>query len=412
MSDSHESTENRRQFLRFLAGTPLLSGSGALPFLAQKLWAADELPAELITAAEDALNVFDFHPVAKNMLSPAHYGYTVSGTDGDETLLANREGFNRFRIRVRRLVDIRNADTSTEIFGTRWESPIALAPVGGQKKYHVEGEVAVARAARQGAHTQILSTATSSPVEDVTAARGAPIWYQLYPTNYWHVAEAMVKRAEQAGCPVVALTVDRASPRNMETFERYVRSDTADCTACHVPEGSTVEQRLSGRAMYQGIDLSQVMTTQASGLTWDFVERLKSATSMKVVLKGIVTSQDAALCLQHGVDGIIVSNHGGRSEASGRSTIESLPEIIATIRGRIPVLVDSGFRRGTDIFKALAIGADAVCVGRPYIWGLSSFGQAGVEKVMAILRTEFRRVMMEAGVTSVSQIDSSYIERV
>ena len=164
--------------------------------------------------------------------------------------------------------------------------------------------------------------------------------------------------------------------------------------------------------MYQGIDLSQVTSTQANGLTWDFVERLKSITSMKVVLKGIVTSQDAALCLQHGVDGIIVSNHGGRSEASGRSTIESLPEITAAIAGRIPVIIDSGFRRGTDIFKALALGADAVCVGRPYIWGLSSFGQAGVEKAMALLRTEFRRVMMEVGVTSVAQIDSSHVERV
>ena len=410
MSESYESIENRRQFLRFLVGTPLFAGSAMLPLLAQKLWAADELPAELITAAEDALNVFDFHPVAKTMLSPAHYGYTVSGTDGDETLLANREGFERFRIRVRRLVDIRSADTATEIFGTRWASPIALAPVGGQRKYHPEGEVAVARAAGQGAHTQILSTATSRSVEDVAAARGAPIWYQLYPTNYWHVAETMVKRAEQAGCPVVALTVDRASPRNMETFERYVRTDTADCSACHVVNG-TVEQRMRSKPMYDGIDLSEVTSTQASGLTWDFVERLKSITSMRVVLKGIVTSQDAALCLQHGVDGIIVSNHGGRSEASGRSTIESLPEIVETVGGRVPVLIDSGFRRGTDIFKALALGADAVCVGRPYIWGLSSFGQAGVEKVMDILRTEFRRVMMEAGVTSVADIDSSYVER-
>ncbi len=409
MLDFYESIENRRQFLRFLAGTPLLAGSGALPFLTRRAWAAEELTEELVTIAEDALNVFDFHLVARRNLSPAHYGYTVSGTDGDETLLANREGFKRFRIRARRLVDIRNADTSTEIFGARWESPIALAPVGGQRKYHPEGEVAVARAARHGAHTQILSTMTSSAVEEVSAARGCPIWYQLYPTNYWHVAEAMVKRAEQAGCPVVAVTVDRPSPRNMETFERYVRADTADCSACHV-EGLT--ERLRTKPMYQGIDVSEVISTQASGLTWDFVERVKSITSMKVMLKGIVTSQDAALCLQHGVDGIIVSNHGGRAEASGRSTIESLPEITEVIAGRIPVIIDSGFRRGTDIFKALALGADAVCVGRPYIWGLSSFGQDGVEKAMTILRTEFRRVMMETGVTSVSQINGSYVEYV
>ncbi len=132
---------------------------------------------------------------------------------------------------------------------------------------------------------------------------------------------------------------------------------------------------------------------------------------MRVVLKGIVTAEDATLCLQHGVDGIIVSNHGGRAEASGRSTIESLPEIVSAVNGRIPVLVDGGFRRGTDIFKALALGADGICVGRPYVWGLGAFGQVGVEQVLSILRTEFRRVMQEAGVTSVSQIDSSYVLR-
>jgi (S)-2-hydroxy-acid oxidase len=407
---SSDSLAGRRSFLRFLAGTPLFAGSGLLAFLAQRLMAAEDLPEELITAAEDAFNVFDFHPVAKKALSPAHYGYTVSGTDDDETLRANREGFQRFRLRVRRMRDIRVVDTSTRIFGMPWETPIALAPVGGQRKYHPEGEVAVARAARARGHAQILSTMTSLSVEEVAAARGAPVWYQLYPTNYWHVAEGMVKRAEQAGCPVVALTVDRSAPRNMERYLRYRRADTSDCGACHTPEGD-LQARLRTKPMYDGIDVSGIESTQASALTWDFVERLKAATSMQVVLKGIVTAQDAAECLQHGVDGIIVSNHGGRSEASGRSTIESLPEIISAVRGRMPVLIDGGFRRGTDIFKALALGADGVCIGRPYVWGLAAFGQAGVENVLGILRAEFGRVMKHAGVTSVSQIDSSYVER-
>jgi isopentenyl diphosphate isomerase/L-lactate dehydrogenase-like FMN-dependent dehydrogenase len=399
---------SRRRFLKFLAGTPLLAGTGVLQSILPRLAAAQALPDALIRTAEEALNVFDFEPVAKSLMIPAHYGYTVTGTDDEETLRANREGFAKFRIRVRRLVDVRNPDPSIQLFGTRWDNPIALAPVGGQGKYHPEGEVAAARAARSGGHTQILSTATSQTVEDVSAARGGPVWFQLYPTNYWRVTERLVKRAEQAGCPVVALTVDRAAPRNMETLERYRRSDTTDCSACHV-EGPPAE-RLRDRAMYRGIDLSGVETTQASALTWDFVDRLRAATSMRVVLKGIVTAEDAALCLQRGVDGIIVSNHGGRSEASGRSTIESLPEIVNVVQGRVPVLIDGGFRRGTDIFKALALGADAVCVGRPYVWGLGAFGQAGVEKVLEILRTEFRRVMAEAGVTSVAEIDSASIE--
>ena len=407
---SQERLAARRMFLRYLAGTPVVVGSGMLPLLAGKVL-ADELPSELIESAEEAINVFDFEPVAKTRMLPAHYGYTASGTDGDETLHANREGFDRFRIRVRRLIDARGADTSTSVFGVPWSNPIALAPVGGQAKYHPDAEVAAARAARVGGHTQILSTMTSRSIEDVTAARDEPVWFQLYPSNYWHVAEALVKRAEQAGSPVVAVTVDRSAPRNMETFERYVRSDTTDCTACHVPD-ATPRERLANRGVWTGIDLEGVESTQATGLTWEFVDRLKSATSMYVVLKGIVTAEDAAMCLQHGVDGIIVSNHGGRSEASGRSTIESLPEIAEAVGGRMPILVDGGFRRGTDVFKALALGADAVCIGRPYVWGLGAFGQAGVEQVLALLRTEFRRVMQEAGVTSVAQIDGSYIERV
>jgi 4-hydroxymandelate oxidase len=418
MSNIHDQIANRRHFLRFLASTPLLAGTGVIPFLTERLLSASQLPNELITAAEQALNVFDFEPVAKTKMVPAHYGYTVSGTDGNETLLANREGFKQFQIRARRLIDVRNTDTSTNIFGIPWKTPIGLSPIGGQRKFDPDGELAVARAARSGEHTQILSTQTNNSVEDVTAARGAPIWYQLYPSNYWHITESLVKRAEQAGCPVVAVTVDRQAPRNSETFERYVRADTTNCSSCHsiggraAPQGVPPAVRLRDRAMYRGIDLSGIESTRASGLTWDFVERLKAATSMRVVLKGIVTSEDAANCLQHGVDGIIVSNHGGRAEASGRSTIESLPEVVAAIDGRIPVLIDSGFRRGTDIFKALALGADAVCVGRPYVWGLGAFGQAGVEQVLNILRTEFRRVMQEAGVTSVAQINSSYIARV
>ena len=409
MSANDGSAESRRQFLRFLASTPVLAGTGLIPYFASTLASGQEMPADLIRAAEDALNVFAFEPVAKDRMLPVHYGYTASGTDDEETLLANREGFQKFRLRVRRLIDIRNIDMSTEVFGQRLDNPIMLAPVGGQGKYNVEGEVASARAARAGGHTQILSTATSQTVEDVTAARGAPIWFQLYPSNYWHVAEALAKRAEQAGCPVVAVTVDRAAPRNMETLERFRRSDTTNCDACHTFGPPAV--RLRDRAMYRGIDLDGIESLQASGLTWDFVGRLKSATSMRVMLKGIVTAEDAALCLQYGVDGIIVSNHGGRSEASGRSTIESLPEIVAAVNGRIPIIIDGGFRRGSDIFKALALGANAVCIGRPYVWGLGAFGQPGVERVLAILRTEFERVMKECGVTSIAQINSSYIER-
>jgi len=161
--------------------------------------------------------------------------------------------------------------------------------------------------------------------------------------------------------------------------------------------------------MFDGLDMTGLTDYYAPNLTWDSVRRLKDITKMKLVLKGIVTREDAALSVEHGVDGIIVSNHGGRAEESGRSTIECLPEVIEAVGGRIPVLIDGGFRRGTDIFKALALGAKAVCVGRPYIWGLSAFGQPGVEKVLDVLRMEFELIMKQAGVTSLDQIKRTYV---
>ena len=161
--------------------------------------------------------------------------------------------------------------------------------------------------------------------------------------------------------------------------------------------------------MFDKLDLTGLADYYAPTLTWDSVRRMKDMTKMKLVLKGIVTREDAELCVERGVDGIIVSNHGGRAEESGRSTIECLSEVIDAVGGRIPVLIDGGFRRGTDIFKALALGAKAVCIGRPYIWGLGAFGQPGVEKVLDILRIEFELIMKQAGVTSLDQIKRSYV---
>jgi isopentenyl diphosphate isomerase/L-lactate dehydrogenase-like FMN-dependent dehydrogenase len=219
---------------------------------------------------------------------------------------------------------------------------------------------------------------TTASVEEVTEARGAPVWYQLYPTADWRVTQGLVARAEAAGCPVVAFTVDLPALSFRETSLELARLDERDCSACHTA-GPTYF-RLGRKPMFQGLDTTSLVDLSAPALTWDFVGRLKSATAMKVFLKGIVTREDAALAVDSGADGIIVSNHGGRQEESGRGTIECLPEVVAAVRGRIPILIDGGIRRGTDIFKALALGADAACIGRPYVWGLSAFGQAGVRR--------------------------------
>jgi 4-hydroxymandelate oxidase len=401
---------SRRRFLELLQGSTLsaLLPSDASPY---------QLEAAVMNDPGDALNVMDFEAAARRSIPPAHFGYIASGVDDEVTLKANRDGFNRYQLRPRRLVDVSRVDLRTELFGSPLESPILIAPVGSQKAFHPDGELATARAARVK-HTQmILSTVTTCGVEDVAQAAGGPIWYQLYPTSQWKVTEHLVRRAEAAGCPVLVLTIDLPAGRNPETLQRFKRLDTRKCSSCHGtgPEAQRPEDRTiplasnsKRKPMFDGIDMSGV-TIYNAALTWDSVRRLRALTRMKLVLKGIMTREDAQLCCEHGVDGMIVSNHGGRAEDSGRATIECLPEIMDAVRARMPVLIDSGFRRGTDVFKALALGARAVCIGRPYVWGLGAFGQAGVERVLDLLHRELELVMKQCGTTSVNQISRSYI---
>src|SRR5258706_4553151 len=299
---------------------------------------------------------------------------------------------------------------SPNILAVSCPAAIGLSPVGGPKAFHSEGEIAVARAAKVGNHLQILSTVTTSAVEDVTAARGAPIWYQLYATNKFDVAKAFLTRAEKAGCPVVAVTVDRNGGRNQEAQPRMAATDRRDCNGCH--DRSSLEANVKRRPMYEGVSLSGLTHTLSSGMNWDTIKRFRDVTKMKMLLKGILAHEDAELAVKAGIDGIIVSNHGARSEDSGRSTIDALPEILQAVNGRMPVLVDSGFRRGNDIVKALCMGATAVCVGRPYIWGLGAFGQPGVERALELMRIETRGMMQQMGAASIKDLMPEMVRRV
>src|SRR5690242_19738430 len=404
---------HRRRLLQWLAASPFAASASAQLLPKSRLpdpipWAALE-PDKLIKSPKDAINVFDFEPVARQNVPPAHFGYMASGIDDEVTLRANREGFLKFQLRPRRLVDVSKVDMSTEILGVKYDSPIIIAPIGGHQAFYAEGELATARAAKAGNHLQILSTVTNTDVEDVIAARGAPIWYQLYATNQWEVAKAFVTRAEKAGCVAVAVTVDRSGGRNQETLFRLRPTDTRDCSGCH--DRSSLQASLTRRAMYRGVDVSGLRNTQSSNMTWDFFKRLRDTTKMKIVIKGILAWEDAVIAAHNGIDAIIVSNHGARSEDSGRSTIDALPEIVEAVRGRIPILIDSGFRRGTDIVKALCMGATGVCVGRPYIWGLGAFGQPGVERVLELLRIELRAAMQQVGAPTIKHLVPAMVRR-
>jgi 4-hydroxymandelate oxidase len=395
----------RRAFISFLAASPLYAGLG---YFGRSFAQTSASPSGdgLIAGAGDALDVFDFEPVAHRNIPPAHWGYLISGVDGEDTLKANRAAYSRYQLRARRMIDVSKIDLSVELYGEKFNSPIILCPLGGQRAFHPEGEIAVARAAKARGHLQILSTVTSSGVEDVIAARGAPVWFQLYTTSSFEVTTKLVKRAEAAGCPAVAVTVDLPAGRNTETALRLARTDTRTCTACHAPTGSA----FSSRAMFTQIDAAGLQITSSS-LTWDFIKRLRELTKMKILIKGLESAQDADLAVAHGADGIIVSNHGGRATDTGRGTLDCLPEIAAAVRGRVPVILDGGVRRGTDVLKALALGATAVGIGRPYIWGLGAYGQPGVDRVLELLDNELRLAMVGVGARNLHEITGAAIIR-
>ena len=411
----------RRQLLRFFAASPLLTATslGTITTLLtanshQALAQSYDVlrgsrrafgPDGIITAPADALDVFEFEPAAKKAVlsqdAPAHWGYLQSGVDGDVTRDANHTAFAKYNIRVQRLIDARKIDTSVKIFGETWASPIFMCPVSSLGAYDPEAGVTVARAAAKRNHQMILSTVDNASIVDVNKAHGRPAWFMLYPTDDWNVTRALVQRAENAGSPAIVLTVDRQGGRNTETLFRERRQDLRECSGCHTP-GFTNE--VSRKANFADIDVSKVTNLYGTGMTWEFVDRLRGIVKGKLVLKGIMTGEDAKEALRHGVDGLIVSNHGGRAEESGQSTIGVLAEVVDSVGGRIPVLIDGGVRRGTDVLKALALGATAVGIGRPYVWGLASFGEAGVDRVLQILDDEFITIMRQVGALDINHI--------
>jgi len=362
---------------------------------------------DLIASAADALSVLDFEPVARAKLPPWHWAWLSTGGDDGATMRANREGYERYQIRARRLVDISKVDTSIQLFGRSWETPIFMSPVGGHRTYNPDGELATARAAKSKKHLQVLSTVTTTSVEEVNAARGEPVWFQLYQRDEWGQTRQLLKRVEAAGCPALVFTVDLLGGRNMEQFNRVFQRNRQQCGACHLNGQPLTDLR--NRPMLNSLSTSANPQPEIGSPTWDYVKRLKDTTGMKLLIKGIVTREDAELAIQNGVDGVYISNHGGRAESSLRPTVQCVPEVAAGVAGRAPILVDGGVRRGTDIFKALALGATAVGVGRPYMWGLASFGQQGVETVLDILRRELQLIMRQSGVTTISSITANYI---
>ena len=363
-----------------------------------------QLTGQVIDSPAQAINVWDMEMTTHANSLPQHWAYIHLGVEDFETRKANREGFNRILLRPRRLgQDVTNLDTSVEMYGSQLETPLFTCPVGVLKAFHTQGEVGAARAARARGVLPIQSHESSQSYEEIAEAWGKPHWFQLYARGSWNVVKESIDRVEAAGCEVMVWTIDLLGGSNRELTRRAAEIEgksAAFCQNCHEHKPDYL------RPMRRG--LSGPLSPSPS-YDWDFLKRLKDSTSMKVLVKGIITREEAELAVEYGADGVYVSNHGGRGVNMLRGTIDALPEVVTGVGGRVPVLIDSGVRRGSDIFKALALGADAVGIGRPYVWGLGAFGDEGVDKVLEIILDEFRMIMRQTRTTAINQIGSQFV---
>ncbi len=365
----------------------------------------EQLTGSLISRPEDAVNVWDFERVAHENNLAQHWDYLHMGVDDYETRVANREGFQRLAVRSRRLSaePVTSLDMSIEILGQRFNAPLFLCPVAALMAYHTEGESGAARAARRRGVLQVQSNVSSQSYEEIAEARGEPHWFQLYSNLDWNRNQRVIDRVAAAGCPTLVWTVDLLGGSNRELARRSVIGEGTSsplCQSCHN------HQQGYQRPMARNLDGP---AGERHPYTWDYIKRLKDASDMNLVVKGIVTGEDADLAIEHVADAIYVSNHGGRAENSMWATIDSLPEVVAAVQGRVPVLIDSGVRRGIDVFKALALGADAVGIGRPYVWGLGAFGEQGVDKAIEMIMAELSIVMRQTQTRSVREINSRLV---
>jgi 4-hydroxymandelate oxidase len=327
---------------------------------------------------------------ARACLPAMAWEWLASGAADEVTLRWNREAFDRRRLRPRVLRDVAILDTRVTLLGRVHAVPIVLAPVAYHRVLHPDGELATARGAGAAGVTLTVSTSATASVEEIAAAATGPLWFQLYMQADRAFTRDLVARAEAAGCEALVLTVDTPAlgARDRQTRARFRLP--AGITTPHLDE--------LGRRRQLIMDAGHV------AVTWRDVEWLRAAARVPVLLKGILDADDAAEAVERGADGIVVSNHGARNLDTVPASIDALPEVVARVAGRVPVLVDGGVRRGTDVLKALALGARAALVGRPVLWGLAADGEAGVSRALAILRAELDLAMALAGCASVRDV--------
>jgi 4-hydroxymandelate oxidase len=379
-----------------LAGTPARLSAGRSLDSVQESAPASQAPAE-------AVSVSDFEALARLRIPRMAHEYISGGAADEITLRWNRESFDRIRLRPKILVDVSNLDTRVNLFGQELPFPILLAPTAYHRLVHPEGEIATVKGAALAGATLIASMLATTTIEEMAKASTRPLWFQTYILKDRGFTRDLTQRAESAGCKAICVTVDSpvVGVRNRDQRAHFAlppEMERANLKGLMRPGGNLRPQE--GDIYTPILDAS---------MTWKEIDWLRSFARVPVLLKGVLNPDDAEQAVKAGVSGIIVSNHGARNLDTVPPTIDILPEVTARVAGRIPVLMDSGVRRGTDVLKALALGATAVLIGRPYLYGLGVAGPEGVRRVVNILQTEFRVAMALAGRPSLLTIDRSVL---
>jgi 4-hydroxymandelate oxidase len=367
----------------FIAGSPLVRGQQD-PFHAH----------DRIARLDELTSVMDFEPVFRAKLPRQVYNYTAYGTDGEFTLRRNRQAFDWVRLVPGAMGTDGTPSTALTLFGTELAYPLLISPTAAHVALHPEGEAGTHQGATAAANTpMIVSNVASLPIEKIAAAASGPLWFQLYPKEDAATNRETLDRAQGAGCKAVVVTIDQQAA----SFERELHD--RHLTPAVTRRSSRAE---AARTPYRIREFRLFYD-------WKLFGEIRKLVKVPMIAKGVLTAEDARLCLEHGLDGIYVSNHGGRSLDYTPSSLEVLPEIVDAVKGRVPVLFDSGVRSGADALKALALGATAVCLGRAPRWGLGAYGPAGVEKVLRIMQTELQQAMAATGRMTLASIDRTLV---
>jgi len=374
----------RRELVTLLVGTLAgLIGSPSLLAQTARAQSAGSIPSPT------PVNVLEFEPLARQRLSRMAYDYLSQGAADEITLRRNREAFDAIRLKPRVLVDVSRVDTRLDLLGQKLDFPILLAPTGGQRLMHPGAEPETARGAHAAGVTMVVSTGSTTRIEDIARAAPARLWFQLYVNRDRAVTRDLVQRSEAAGSRVLCITVDTPVIPIRDREKRW-----------------GMQSLYAGQPTDPANRQSPIYTHALDPtVTWETIAWIRSFAKTPIVLKGILAPEDARRAADEGLAGVIVSNHGARNLDTTPATIEALPSVVAAVAGRITILLDGGVRRGTDVLKAIALGARAVLIGRPYLWGLAVEGAAGVQRVVEILRGELEAAMALSGVPRLEQIN-------